>query len=118
MDRDARKMLRFMKKSSFLHDGYCLFDDFYSEFCDYSGWLEQHVMACMRYLEKEGYISYCQRKATGDNVGFELEHKAYHSFYFRLKPVCVFLVKSVIVPIIVAAITAIVTLFLNGRLSH
>lgn len=111
MQRDTRKMLKFLRESDLLNDGSCMFEDFYDAYCASSGWHTQRAMACIRQLEKDGYISYCE-DAYGNHVGFELEHKAYHYVYYTWASFRDFLVKSVIVPIIVAWVTAVITHFI------
>lgn len=113
MHRDSKKMLRFMHKSSLLNDGSCLLVDFYEAYTAYAKWPEQRVMACLRQLAADGYISYCNDN-YGNRVGFEMEHKGYRFRYYSWVKVRDFLVNSVIVPIVVAAITAYVTLLLDS----
>ena len=113
MDSDARRMLRFIRCSDLCKSGYCLFDAFYDAYCAETGWVRQRTMACMRQLEEMGYISYCE-DAEGNHVGFELEHKAYHHRYYAWANFRDFLAKSILVPIIVAAITAYITLVINA----
>lgn len=113
MHRDSRKMLRFIRKSDLLSDGSCLLVDFYEAYAAYVKWPEQRVMATLRELEEEGYISYCDDN-HGNRVGFELEHKGYHPRYYAWVRIRDFLLESVVVPIVVAAVTAYITLLLES----
>lgn len=113
MDSDARRMLRFIRSSDLCSQGFCKFDDFYDAYCAETGWVRQRTMSCMRQLEALGFISYCEN-AEGIRVGFELEHKAYHHHYYAWVKVRDFLATSILVPIIVAAITAYITLIINA----
>lgn len=115
MDRKARKMLKYMKTSDLLRDGGCLFVEFYDSYCDSSKLSEDEASACIRYLEDSGYIR-CEKNRHGDVVGFELEHKAYHSAYFSWVAFRSFMLKSVLVPIAVSAITAFLTVLIAGLL--
>lgn len=111
MDSDARRMLRFIRRSDLCSQGFCKFDDFYDAYCAQTGWPRQRTMSCMRHLESMGYISYCE-DAEGNHVGFELEHKAYHHWYYSWVNLRDFLAKSILVPIFVAWVTAIITYFI------
>lgn len=113
MDKQARNMLNFMKTSDLCRDGDCLFVDFYEAYCNKFSVSESIAMACVRYLESKGYIKY-GRNQHDVIVGFVLEHKAYHSAYFTWVAFRSFMVKSVLVPIAVSAITAFLTVLIAG----
>ena len=53
---------------------------------------------------------------TKSRFGFKLTHKGLHPLSVTIDVVKMFLLKSVIVPIVVAAVTALVTLWLQGLL--
>lgn len=113
MDRNAIKMLRYIRESDVCAEGYCRYDDFYPAFEAETGWKHQRVMCCVRYLEKHGYISYCE-DSEGNHAGFELEHKAYHTRYFAWVSIRDFLVRSFLVPIAVSAVTAYITVLISS----
>ena len=81
MDSSARKMLRFIKQDPVCKDGFCLFCVFYNAYCEKTNCSEQEAMACIRYLADLDYVRFGQDQ-NGRDVGFELEHKAYHVFRF------------------------------------
>ena len=81
MDSFARKTLRFITSSPLCESGFCELAVFCDAFAEYAACTEQEVMACLRYLEREGYIRYSTDQFD-EIVGFELEHKAYHIFCF------------------------------------
>lgn len=107
MDRESKRMLKFMRTSELCKDG-CLFSDFYEIYGHVTGIPEQRIMACVRYLESCGYIRYGTNQ-NGQTVGFELEHKAYHRLYFRVSDCWLFIRNSILVPILVAFFTALLT---------
>lgn len=72
---------------------------------DFSGELDSLVDA----LIESGYI-------TKSQFGYKLTHKGLHSFEVNVETAKAFLLKSVIVPIVVAAITALITLWIQGLL--
>lgn len=114
MHRDSRRVLRFIRKSDLFKGGSCLFVDFYDA-CSATTRLTDHqIMAIIRQLEFDGYIRFCQDN-FGNSVGFELEHRLYCFRYYRWVSVRSFLVNSILVPLIVAAITAYVTLLITGK---
>lgn len=108
VDRSCRSVLSFIKRQSPKFDGYWLFLYFYPDCSSGTGLSEHHVMACVRELEKRGYIRYGMDQ-HGNIVGFELEAKGYHARYYHWAAVRDFLTKSVLVPIIVTLLTLIVT---------
>ena len=116
MEKESRKMLKFMLENSLCKDGSCLFSDFYEAYCKATGYPEQRVMACMRYLESKGFIKYGKNQ-NGRNVGFELEHKAYHYEYFSTHKKMDFIIKSVVVPIAVTIPAAFLTAWLTVLLA-
>ena len=107
MEKESKKMLKYMLENPICEDGYCMLWDFYDAYCEETGYSEQRVMACMRYLESKGYIRYCQNQ-NGTDVGFELEHKAYQRRALQREVVLEFLIKSVVVPVFVSFATTIV----------
>lgn len=113
MHRDTKRMLKFLKSSDLLQDGSCMFEDFYDAYCEKTGWNSQRAMACMRQLKADGYISYCQ-DGYGNTIGFELEHKAYRFRYYSWVRIRSFLINSIIVPVIVSAITAYIAMLISG----
>ena len=117
MDKNSKQMLKYLTDKKCNPDGYMLFDDFYENYEEFSGLEEHETMACMRYLVDNGYISYCQNQDES-NVGFELEHKAYHKKYFQWVSVKRFLIKSVLIPIAVSILTTLVIALLKDSLLH
>lgn len=105
MERSAKKMLNFMKTDQCCKGGNCPLFIFYKEYCKHAGCTQQEAMACIRYLEANGYIRFTKDQ-HGRNFGFELEHKARHSLYFALRENWLLLRNSVIIPAVVAFITA------------
>ena len=115
MDRLSRKMLAFMKTSDVCKDGYCHFGPFYDAFCPVAKCTEQEAMACIRYLESTGYIC-IGKDQFGASVGFELEHRAHHVFYFSVRDNWHFIRNSVLIPVLVAFFTSVLTADLWPRL--
>lgn len=103
MDRLSRKMLAFMKTSDVCKDGHCHFGPFYDAFCPFAKCTEQQAMACIRYLESTGYIC-IGKDQFGNSVGFELEHRAHHVFYFHFVEQWQIYVIPVIVTILTTAL--------------
>ncbi len=114
MDRESRKMLKFMCSSNLCKSA-CLFDDFYDEYGKFSGLPDQRIMACMRHLGSLGYIVY-NNDQFGHEVGFELEHKAYHHLYFSLAEHWRFVRNSIVVPVAVSFVTTLLASELWPRL--
>jgi len=115
VDRSCHTVLSFIKRQFPKFDGYWLFLDFYPDCSSGTGLSEHRVMACVRELEKRGYIRYGTDQ-HGNVVGFELEAKGYHARYYHWAAVRDFLVKSVLVPIIVSVITTILVALVSGWL--
>ena len=113
MDRESRRMLKFLNKSDLMKNGFCLYADFYEAYCSLYGCEEQPVMACLRYLESLGYVlPTCDQ--SGHPIGFELEHKGHHPFYFHARDKWGYIRDSFIIPAIVAFITALITAAATG----
>lgn len=91
LDRNAIRMLRFIRKSDVCAEGYCRYEDFYPAFEAETGWKEQR-----------GYISYCE-DAEGN-----------HAAYFTWVNIRGFLVRSILVPIAVSAATAYITVLISA----
>lgn len=85
----------------------CLLDN-YDTFCDLSDF-NQEMDAIMEGLEKGGYISY-----PDHSQAFRLTAKGLHRAAYIWEQIKIFLLKSVIVPIVVAAITAYITVLITG----
>lgn len=85
---------------------YYNFDKFY----DYSTYSHE-IEGIIQQLANDGYLAFLDR-----GNGFKLTHKGLHRKAFEWIEIKQFLLKSVIVPIVVAAITALVTLWLQGSL--
>lgn len=81
LDRDARKMLKYISSEQNIPGGCIWFEPFYEKYGEYSKLSEQKIMACMRFLESQGYIKYSYT-SSGTKVGFELEHKGLHYKFF------------------------------------
>ena len=108
MEHTARKMLDFIKTDDCCKAGHCLLSVFYDRYCKYAGCTRQEAMACIRYLKETEYIRFVKDQ-HGRNIGFELEHKARHSLYFTLKEHWLLLRNSIVIPAVVAFITAAIT---------
>ncbi len=68
----------------------------------------EDVRANIRYLHDNGYIDY-QKTKTGHTLTFSLSHKGLKYKDFKIEAIKDFLLKSVVVPIFVSIITALVT---------
>lgn len=77
MDRDARKMLKYISSDDNIRGGAIHLSVFYKKYGEYAGMTDQKIKACMRYLEECGYIKYLSID-TGEKIGFEVEHKGHH----------------------------------------
>jgi hypothetical protein len=107
LDNTSRKMLKYLADEHHNPTGGMLFVDFYDKYPKYANMSEHQAMACIRYLENQGYIKF--GKSQSDMyVGFELEHKAYKRFAFARNALYEFLAKSVLVPIIVTLLTMLI----------
>lgn len=82
LDKSARKMLNYMIDQDKVPNGSMWFEEFYDVYGKYSGMPDHQMMACIRYLEQEGYISpACTSR--GVHVGFQVEHKGYQYEFFQ-----------------------------------
>ena len=81
-----------------------------NKFYDYSQYSHE-IESIIQQLVNDGYLELLNR---GND--FKLTHKGLHRKAFQWIEVKHFLLKSVIVPIVVAAVTALVTLWLQGLL--
>ncbi|MBQ7886406.1 MAG: hypothetical protein IJ313_05880 [Clostridia bacterium] len=115
MDKSARKMLKYIRTNPICKDGSCLLFDFYDAYCKHANCSEQQAMACLRHLEALGYIQYCSDQ-YGHTVGFELEHRAHHAFYFAFNDSWRFVRNSILIPLVVAFLTSVITADLWPRL--
>jgi hypothetical protein len=100
-------MLAYLKNEKSFPFGYDLFVNFFDAYEEHSKLPEHQIMACIRYLRDLGYV-----KEDDRGIGFELEHKAYAKTELEWIKNWEFIRKSVIVPIIVAILTTILTLAL------
>jgi hypothetical protein len=115
MDKIAKQALSYLTDDSINPNGCMTFSNFYKNYGEISKLSKPQMMACLRYLNEKGYIRYCHDQ-LGNTLRFELEHKAYHRFYFRWENIKMFLIKSVLVPIGVSIVTTIIALILKGLL--
>ena len=103
MDRSSSKMLKFIKSCDLCEDGRFYFGSFYDAYCAFAKCSEPEAMACVRYLSESGYIR-IGKDQFGASVGFELEHRAYHVFYFQFVEKWQIYVIPVIVTILTTAL--------------
>ena len=82
---------------------------------------EDTVLAAVEYLTDEGngYLEYCNMDASWgpSPIGFRLTHRGLHYKEFEQEAVRTFITQSILTPIVVSAITALITLWLNGVLN-
>ena len=106
LDRQSKKMLRYLTSKKHNPDGYMMFHEFYTSYSEFARITEHQTMACMRHLEQRGFIQYGENQ-YGDTVGLELEHTAYQHFAFSRMAVLSFVGKSIIIPILITLLTLI-----------
>ena len=80
MDSSAKKMLLYMRDNA-PESGMFLLKAFYTDYCAYALCSRAEAAACLRHLESLGYVHY-KHSRNEEIIGFCLEHKAYHTFYF------------------------------------
>lgn len=103
MDKSARKMLKYIRTNPICKDGCCHFGPFYDAYCSFANCSEHEAMACIRYLSDTGYIR-IGKDQFGNSVGFELEHRTYHVFYFNFVEKWQIYVIPVVVTILTTAL--------------
>ncbi len=111
LDSKTRKLLNFsINKRN--EDNYCSINK--NEFIYHS-----KVMPCgntsniLHYLEEHGYVDDIS-EFRGGGADFHITHKGCNYKAFMWLEFRAFLMKSVIVPIIVAILTTFITLFISG----
>lgn len=108
MDSSAKRMLRFIRTNPVLKDGYCLLDEFYDAYCAETKCSEQEAMSCIRYLADQGFVRFGKNQ-HGQTVGLELEHRARHLAYFSFRDKWRFIRNSIVIPVVVAFFTTVIT---------
>lgn len=109
LDDLSKKILKFMQTDSEApSQRYYDFDDDLDKMAAALSSDTESVRASVRYLEENGYIKY-QHTTSGHVIRFYLDHKGLHSSEFNRIEFIAFLKKSVLTPIIVAALTSILT---------
>lgn len=111
LDIESFKMLYYLTNKEYNPQGNMKFVTFYENYEKHSGKPEHRIMACLRYLERKGFIRY-----TDDHLGFELEYKGYKKVLFATNEVFSFLVQSFLVPVFVSVFTAWLTIVVLKRL--
>ena len=82
MEKQAKKLLKYISDKKNCPDGYIDFDELYEGYGIESNLPEQQIAAAVRYLEKAGYIRY-MKYSTGQTKGVELEHESHHQKAFK-----------------------------------
>lgn len=93
---------------SFLGESTCIcLSSNYDKIYNYSKY-QNEIVGIIQQLADDGYLTY-----TRNNHFFTLTHKALHRHQFKWEIFKSFLIKSVLVPIFVAFITTLITLWLT-----
>ena len=107
LNRNSRRFLNFLRHSVPDFDDqvytYLFIDEHYPEKLE-------RVFATVRYLEEQGYLKIFVT-SSGDHIGVILTETALHPYEFTAVKILSFLFRSVIVPIIVSFVTAVLTLW-------
>lgn len=88
---------------------FCLSNN-YDRTCDYSKY-KNEIHSIISHLVSNGYLCY-----GSNEYCFSLTHKGVHKSVFYLHKVWLTILTSIILPSIVALITTLITLLLNGLL--
>ncbi len=100
-------LLSFVTNSPYI----CIFSDT-SVFFDYSKY-ETEIDSIIQFLINNGYIT------QGFNqYNFRLTQKAIHPIQYNIERFKNFLIQSILVPIVVSAITSIITVYITLWLKH
>lgn len=126
MDKLSKKILKYMVKNGKGISYSCSISEDWNDYADTSLSAlaeaikadEDTVLAAVEYLTDEGngYLEYCNMDASwGPHpIGFRLTHRGLHHKEFEREAVRTFIMQSILTPIVVSAITALITLWLNG----
>ena len=101
MEKQAKRMMKFIIKKGNAN-GLVLFSELYSEYGKITGLSNPRMMACVRYLNKLGYIS-------TNNIGVYPDHEAYRSAGITWEKIRNALLFNFIIPAAVSFVTAIIT---------
>lgn len=104
LDKTSKRFLKCLSNQSDHTIFY--YDDWPDEISDLD---EDVIFACIRYLSEKKLCEICISANSGQHIGVRLSHEGLHYNEFRLIHVQEFLQKSIIVPVIVALLTALAT---------
>ena len=118
LTRQCRSVLRGLKKLTnnteanisyyYENSSFCL-DDFSAEY-SYEKY-ENEIESIISYLVNENFLEYNSNK-----INFHLTQKGIHSRFLCSLDLVLFFIKELALPIIVAFITTMITLYMNGQL--
>lgn len=110
LDRESRKVLRTMRKSN-CDMGRGVFS--HQHLSEITGFNEDDLIVVLDYLEENKLIAN-SNYTGGISAGVYLSQLGKHPIEFCLQQLCAFLVRSIVVPLVVAALTALITLWITG----
>ena len=129
MDKLSKRILRYMVKHGKSVAYSCSISDDWNDYANTSlsdlaadiKSDEDTVLAAVEYLADEGnkYLEYCNVESSQGAIpiGFRLTHRGLHYKAIQREAVQEFIMQSIFTPIVVSAITALMTLWLNGVFS-
>ena len=112
LNRNSKKFLKFLRKHNpDYHDTVYTYD--FIEHT-YPGKYE-HTLITIRYLTEEGFLK-VSTFGAGSELGVVLTEKAMHPHEFTWEKAKKLIFESIFLPIVVSAVTSLVTLWLQGLL--
>lgn len=107
LDRTSRNVLKFLTSNTPNMEDYLFTADFVAQNCGLS---VQEVYSCVRFLSQKDLVRIVEidyPTVTGKAVwGFDPTHKAFHYLEFEVLDIVETILKSVLLPIVVSLITA------------
>ena len=81
MDKKSKQLLKYLRGKNKPVEGWVYLNEFIEEYINHSNLSDHEISACLRYLEKQGYITWAKSQ-KGITLGFELEHAAHNKLEF------------------------------------